>query len=302
MEIFTNRLIAFFDILGFSERLRSMDLTTLHSLYSELIDQVSKSVFNQEVLNQPGVATKSNFSKAQFLFDSIVLVSKDISGENYNSNVNDFIFACSSLMEQSFERALPLRGVIGLGDYLDDRERNIFLAREFADMVHLEKQQEWSGCIFTPSAIQHILPVFFLQPELKTHYQHKAMILTDYDVPFKALFASSDKFWCLNWVYFLNPSGRRNGLDFLVGDKKANTSTFIDYILGLPDADRSVPETYLPVTHVLAQGTIGGVRIKFVNAEGEPAEPPKGVNVNMSLKVGDTEYRFQGPPDKYFGT
>ncbi len=302
MEILSNRLIAFFDILGFSDRLRSMDVQELHSLYAGLIDQVDKSVFNQEVLNHPSIKTKSNFAIAQFLFDSIVLVSKDISGDNYHSNVNDFILACSSLMEQSFERKLPLRGVIGLGDYLSDEERNIFLAREFADMIHLEKQQEWSGCIFTSQAIQYILPVFFLNPELDHHRQHRAMILTDYDVPFKEISEKEQKSWCLNWVYFLSPTEIIRGLDYLTGTKQKNTLAFVDYIQNLPDERRVLPESFLPVVNVLAQGSKGGVRIKFVNEHGEAAEPPKGVKINIELRVGEMGYRIQGPPDNYFGT
>lgn len=302
MEIFTNRLIAFFDILGFSDRLRTMDIKELHLLYSGLIDQVNKSVFTQEVLNHPEIKIKSNFSKAQFLFDSIVLVSKDISDDNYHSNVNDFIFACSSLMEKSFEHNLPLRGVIGIGDYLHDEDRNIFLAKEFADMVLLEKQQEWSGCIFTSQAIQYILPVFFLSPELKEHRQHKAMILTVYDVPFKESYKPDQDVWCLNWVYFLNPSGMQRGLEFLTGMKRSNTETFVDYILNLPDEERILPDTFLPVANVLAQGSKGGVRVKFVNEYGEPVEPPKGVKINIELRIGEMGYRIQGPPDNYFGT
>lgn len=65
-EILSQRLIGFFDILGFSDRLRTMDITDLHHLYAELIDDVKNTVFSSEILGTPDKKRKANFDRANF--------------------------------------------------------------------------------------------------------------------------------------------------------------------------------------------------------------------------------------------
>ena len=45
------RFIAFFDILGFSERLQTMPLKELHAFYARLIDDVRETVFSGKILD-----------------------------------------------------------------------------------------------------------------------------------------------------------------------------------------------------------------------------------------------------------
>src|SRR5688572_10707044 len=110
-ELLRGRLIGFFDILGFSQRLQDMELSTLHQLYAELIDDVRRTVFNPQILGAPEGRTKSNFERASFLFDSIVLVSRELLSDSGRPAIHDFLMSCSTLMEKSFAKQLPLRGV-----------------------------------------------------------------------------------------------------------------------------------------------------------------------------------------------
>jgi hypothetical protein len=282
------RLIAFFDILGFSDRLGSMPLTDLHALYVQLIDDVRMTVFSSEVIGTPQKPSKSNFDRANFLFDSIILVSRDLSDEHAGGAIHDFLMSCSLLMEKSFAKQLPLRGAIGFGDYLEDTERNIFLSPEFANLARIEKDQEWSGCVVLPDAMEKILPVIFLQPDLATpHYEHRAMVLSLFDVPFKSSeHVQPGKHWCINWVYFLDPFDRATGLEFLKSPKRENTIRFVEYIEKLPDEDRRLPNQFRPAVRVLGQGTRAGVRIKFINESGKGVDPPASCRVNISLNLG----------------
>lgn len=291
------RLIGFFDILGFSVRLRTMEMTDLHHLYADLIDDVQGTVFSPEILGRAGKQRKSNFDRANFLFDSIVLVSRALTPEDARQAVHDFLMSCASLMEKSFTRQLPLRGAVGFGDYLEDSERNIFLSREFANLVRVEKGQEWSGCIVLPEATEKILPVLFLNPDAPKHYEHRAMVLAPYEVPFKSTEKPhSGNYWCINWVYFLSPEERSAGLAFLKSPKLENTLKFVQHVESLPDEERPLPEKFLPAVRLLAQGTLSGVRIKFLDDRGNAVDPPAGVPLKIVLKAGSEQVTFQGPP------
>lgn len=292
----SDRLVAFFDILGFSERLRTMDIADLHRLYAELIDDVADTVFNPQILGlQP--QRKSNFDRANFLFDSIVLVSRDLTVDFGRPAVHDFLMSCASLMEKSFALQLPLRGAISFGDYLEDPERNMFLCREFADLVREEKAQEWSGCIVLAPALERVLPVLYLDPGGELHYEHRAQVLAQYNAPFKAAEGQRrQRYWCVNWVYFLSQSELGKGLAFLKPPKLNNTTEFVRYIQSLPAEDRPLPEAFRPAVKVLGQGTLGGVRIKFVDAEGNGVDPPTEAKLTIRLVAGSQTAQFQGPP------
>jgi hypothetical protein len=301
-EILSQRLIGFFDILGFSDRLRTMEITDLHHLYAELIDDVRSTVFSPEILGTADKQLKSNFDRANFLFDSIVLVSRDLASEQIGPAIHDFLMSCASLMEKSFVKQLPLRGAISFGDYLEDSGRNIFLSREFANLVRMEKAQEWSGCIVLLEAIEKILPIIFLQPDAPIHYEHRAMVLVPYDVPFKSINTRLSKtYWCINWVYFLNPDEKATGLAFLKSPKLENTLGFVQHVDSLPDEDRPLPEKFRPAVRLLGQGTRFGVRIKFIDANGNGADPPADARLQIVLNMGSTNVVFQGPPMPDFG-
>lgn len=296
-EILSQRLIGFFDILGFSDRLRTMEITDLHHLYAKLIDDVKNTVFSSEILGTPDKQRKANFDRANFLFDSIVLVSRDLNSEPISPAAHDFLMSCSSLMEKSFAMQLPLRGAIGFGDYLEDSERNIFLSSEFANLVRAEKAQEWSGCIVLPEANLKLLPVVFLEPDAPTHYEHRAMPIAFYEVPFKSTESLQlRRYWCVNWVYFLNPSSCEAGLGFLKSPKFENTLKFVRYIEGLPDKEQPLPDTFLPAVRVLTQGTRCGARLKFIDASGNGVDPPAGRKFNVVFKAGSDHLIAQGPP------
>jgi hypothetical protein len=281
------RLIAFFDILGFSDRLRSMPLTDLHALYVQLIDDVQQTVFSSEVIGAPQESRRLNFDRANFLFDSIVLVSRDLSDERAGAAIHDFLMSCASLMEKSFAKQLPLRGAVSLGDYLEDTERNIFLSPEFVNLARVEKDQDWSGCVVLATAMGKILPVIFLQPDRPTHYEHRAMVLSLFDVPFKSGgLMPPGKHWCINWVYFLDPFERATGLEFLTPPKRDNTLKFMTFIEGLPDEDRPLPDQFRPAVRVLGQGTRAGFRVKFVDESGKGVDPPASCQISVVLNLG----------------
>ncbi len=200
-------------------------------------------------------------------------------------------------MQKGFATRLPLRGAIAFGDYLEDTGRNIFLSPEFSSLAHAERDQDWSGCVVLPQAANRIIPVVFPgEQDAAAPDEHRAMVLSHFDVPSKSSKPSSLQ-WCLNWVYFLNPTDLAGGLQFLKSAKRENTLKFIDFIRRLPDEDRPLPEGFAPAVRILAQYTLGGVTLKFVDSSGNGVElPGSAPRLKLRLEIGGKTIAFPGPP------
>ena len=288
VEILSERLIAFFDILGFSDRLRVMPMGELHALYSELIDNVRDTIFEPIATTGELAERRTNFDRADFMFDSIILVSRDLSDPKVRGPaVHNFVSSCSTLMEKSFARQLPLRGCVGLGDYLEDKSRNIFLSRLFADLVSAENNQEWSGCMILPNAADLITDATYLDSARVARAPHGELPILPFDVPTKS--GAPSRRWCINWGYFLPESSRAIGMSFLVGAKAKNTSAFATYVDSLPSRNYLLPDRFRPAVRMLAQATRGGMRLMFKNEAGEPVDPAPGQELNIAV--------LPAPPD-----
>ena len=68
-----NRLVAFLDVLGFSNRLDTDPLPELYLKFKSLVDETRHKIFFND---QPD--GRSNFSVSQYMSDSLVLVSNDV--------------------------------------------------------------------------------------------------------------------------------------------------------------------------------------------------------------------------------
>lgn len=273
------RLVAFLDILGFSNRLTSTPISELHDLYSALIDDVNTTIFGDQTLVD--AETKAtNFDKAQFLFDSVVLVSHPTTGSGSAGRVWNFISGVACLMEKSYARQLPLRGCIGFGDFLDDDERGIFLSACFPEIVRAEKEQEWSGAFLHAAAAPLVLKAL-CGSEDEARGTDMTQPVVRYAVPLKK--QRTAEHWCINWVCMSDAAGLAAGTEFLEGPKGANTTAFVAHVeAGMP-SPFALPNGFLPAVHLRVQAVGPGMRLKFTDAQGRAVDPPDGARVNIGL-------------------
>ena len=121
----TNRLVAFFDILGFSDRLEAMGIDEMHELYAGMIKHAQDKTFNPPTRPGSREPINVNFAVHKFVSDSIILVSEPLTENKFTTT---FIGGAIHLMENFFTANLPLRGSIGFGDVLLDDEHDLMLS------------------------------------------------------------------------------------------------------------------------------------------------------------------------------
>jgi hypothetical protein len=281
-EVLSSRLVAFLDILGFSERLTTMPLLDLHREYSTLIDYARTTGFGTS--GQPG----DNFAYAQFLYDSVVIVSHPLDRDNDGpKSVFKFVAATLALLEQAFRRRMPLRGAIGLADFLHDPDRAIFLSPIFPALVNAERLQEWCGVLVLSNAVDAVFAgIHGVDPSVVP--ASPSNMLLPYDVLMKQPGGGScrARHWCLNWVWFSDAPVLSGALDWLREPKRSEVRAFIDHVASLPGHGQQV-EYPAPLGAVVAariQMCRAGMRLKQLDAAGCGADPPPGTPINIRIE------------------
>jgi len=281
-RVLSHRLIAFCDILGFSHRLQTSSLSELHAVYSRLMDHANTHIFQHDDGAQPD---HRNFARAEFLFDSVLLVSNPLDSEGGPRAVADFMSALSSLFESSLGWHLPLRGAVTIGDVLEDVERRISLSGAFPGLVNAEKEQEWAGIRVLEPAVDTVLDGLYGTPDSEIAKNGTGHVFP-YAVPTKNGPCPS---MVLNWVYLCDQRTIDAGLSFLTGRKKDETADFVAAVQSRLPPDTRLPAPLGTVVFVRTRGYRVGFNIKFLDAVGNGADLPEGTTFQFSIVARASE-------------
>lgn len=184
-------VVALFDVLGFSHRMRTSGLATIASQYRKLI-----SAADQHNANVDGIFDLMGFKESAYwtaegdvtIFqrvncayasDSLMVwahaafpearekrpeecveLAKDRArGWTYLPIPCDsFLNLCSEFICLGMEVGLPLRGAVGMGTCILDKPSGVYLGLPLVENAELEKAQEFIGIGFCPSFLQQTVP------------------------------------------------------------------------------------------------------------------------------------------------
>ncbi|TGM60092.1 hypothetical protein EHQ94_19810 [Leptospira meyeri] len=257
------------DILGMSQNIKTKeDLIYSIDKYSKLILESQKTSYNPPTIKGSKEAALPNFEFFQFVFDTIVIVSREINPQN----VSNFLLGLISLMETFFIADYPLRGSISKGSFIYEEDTNIFLSEIFKKLNNFEKIQEWTGCIILEDTIDIILENSLSKKKIWPNLK-RANIIHLYDIPFKN--NESKLLPCLNWSYMLSKSQVSKGMKYLENnlEKYYFTKKYLEYISSLEEDSSSLPKEFLPAVEMKTIKTRGNCRIVFKNEMGENCKP-----------------------------
>lgn len=202
-------LVAFFDVLGFEQKLSSIGLAEMLARYEALIDIVNyrkdqvKLVFDERSFkeapywNNDGDVSVFNKIHGAYASDSILLwaesawpaargkslgACRKLAADAANGwqylpiPCDNFLDVCNDLICHSLEVVLPLRGGISMGEAVLDQEKNIFLGQPIVEAARLEKGQRFIGASFCNSAMNQTIPKRFsfqFDQHIKNDYKGK---------------------------------------------------------------------------------------------------------------------------------
>lgn len=282
IEKLDNRLIAYLDVLGFSQRIANEKPENLVVKYSEFITTANNKIFNS---NQgvDEIDPQTNFAKTKFVFDSIILVSHPI---NNDRNISRFIFGLMLLMETGFAEHLPLRGAITLGDFVEDTLNGIFISDKFKHLVESEQKIDFSGCCVLDDAAEIILCALngsALEPaDNKKHH-----VLINYHVPIKDEGSRTLRkpMWCLNWYYLFDKRILDSSIDYLIDNKKKHTVEFVEFISNMAGQEKQkLSGSASPVFFRFMPSTTQ-CRLVFTDEHENPVNPPLGTQLAFDAEL-----------------
>ena len=164
--------LAYFDILGYKNRIKGRNLEQEYQEYLKWIENVKgkSGCFIEEV----------DETKIDFIYfsDTYVFYSNDDSRISFLAitSASYYFMLFASIKSIPY---FPMRGAICYGDFKSDRKNNIYVGKALRDAYELENKQEWMGCCLSQECV-----------EQAKNYPHFKMlenpgIIVKYPVPFK---------------------------------------------------------------------------------------------------------------------
>jgi hypothetical protein len=165
-----NRYLAYFDILGYKERISTKSLDEEYRIYSKFVKD-AKDCCTKFIKGKGS-------GKVDFLYfsDTILSFTPDDSEISFASIIG---FSLCLLVTGAVRNTpyLPLRAAITFGEF--SNVNNIFIGPALRQACELEKEQEWSGCCLSLECVKKTEKFKYFIDFVKTG------LLVKYKVPMK---------------------------------------------------------------------------------------------------------------------
>ena len=224
--------VAIFDVLGFTNLVESLGAAGLYSKYSNLRDMAFHATMpgmkDSEIDGFKVVVSDPATRRAglRIFSDTIMMWSED----NQFSNFADLIVSVDSMLKSGYLLSFPLRGSVGYGDLIINKESDITIGSAIIDAYRGEQSQVWSGCALTPACEKYIRDNHFLEKltdkftRLASSERHGffrrrllgfASLLVEANIPTKRKFLGWQrvgyrKGLAVNWTHCLAPGAAKN--------------------------------------------------------------------------------------------
>jgi hypothetical protein len=273
---YENRLICFVDVLGYSKLIQDNGIDYVYGRYSKFVDEVKSKTFYRKTTHQN--KEKQTFVIAEIVSDSMLFISNEIDDV---FSVNNFIGAIHNLLELGLSNNFLFRGAITVGDIIYDKERNIFLSKEFNSLAKFEPKMEIPTCVIFNEAKDIIIESMYGISAMKDGIVPSGDLpIIKYDIPLKE--GITQNMWCLNYTFFVNNKVLQNANNFLIEPKKTNFMQYLEYIQQIPYELQVLGEEFLPAKYLRTMKSRSGMRISFLDENMNACEPN---NNNISFTM-----------------
>ena len=164
------KFIAYFDILGYGERIKEKNIDEEYVIQESLINEVKKII-------KENARKRADFHTISFS-DTHIFYTNDISENAFEMIIkSSLVFMLIAAVRKP--PYLPLRGVVNYGDFKADYDKAIFIGKGLREAYKLEKKQEWMGCFLTDSCYEQVKNFNTFKEFLQK------FVLINYPVPLK---------------------------------------------------------------------------------------------------------------------
>ena len=186
-----DRYIAFFDIIGFKNKI----LEKKHEEIVDLLCNFFSSISDPKQYKLTGFFDQKSIScevKYAFFSDSILIISKD------SSDLSNLAISYASIhvLTIALLYSIPIKGAIACGKMTADFSKSLFVGKPLIDAYLLQEDQNWFGVINHHTADRAFFPKVFPDEKINPNY---ISLTEEYLVPFKS---GKAKHTTYNWPFF----------------------------------------------------------------------------------------------------
>ena len=147
--------LAFFDILGTSQKINSDQYDEIYDFYSYMVDLCSEEQIAISFSNLPGhtrdgsdIVLSIPMKHAFFSDTFIIWIEYD---ELFGMSLRGFFEKCMHIFTEAIRRGIPLRGAISRGDAIMHEEKKLYLGKPIVEAARAEIAKNWLGIGVTRS-------------------------------------------------------------------------------------------------------------------------------------------------------
>lgn len=181
-------LLAKFDILGFSARVRSEPISEVRRIYDRLrqvtVEQYELESFDLLRMDDVLAPAVLRLDVESVVFSDSVFAWVPMK----KGFANPFITWCCHFVCEALVLGIPVRGAIAAGEAILDRDTDTYMGEPILDAHELEETQEWIGLAFShqatwPPLIADISPRLLMEYPIPVKKKHTAPLSLSPDWP-----------------------------------------------------------------------------------------------------------------------
>lgn len=150
-----NIALAFFDILGTSEKIRCGQYDEVYDFYSYMVDLCSTEQIPISFSDLPGHFNRGadivlNFPMKHAFFSDTFIVWVEYE-QLFGMSLRGFYEKCMDIFIEAIKRGIPLRGAVSRGTAIMNEEKKLYLGQPIVEAARAEAAQNWLGIALTRS-------------------------------------------------------------------------------------------------------------------------------------------------------
>lgn len=193
-----NIALAFFDILGTSEKINNNQYNEVYEFYSYMADLCSEEQIPISFSKLPGHFNEGynlvlNFPMKHAFFSDTFIVWVEYE-ELFGMSLRGFYEKCMDIFIEAIKRGIPLRGAISRGTAIMNDDKKLYLGKPLVEAARAEAAQNWMGIALTRSCQEAALSEAWLLLPYTEHIKEE-YIKKSKDILFTNCVLDWPKYW-----------------------------------------------------------------------------------------------------------
>ena len=174
-----NIALAFFDILGTSEKIKSGQYQEVYKFYSHMAQLCSEEQIPISFSRLPGYNDRNsnivlNYPLKHAFFSDTFIIWIELQ-QSFGMSLRGFYEKCMDVFIEALKQGIALRGAVSRGTAIMDEEKKIYLGKPIVEAARAESAQNWMGIALTKSCQESTVSEAYLMLPYDKHIKQQSV-------------------------------------------------------------------------------------------------------------------------------